>query len=85
MQGETERIMCSSSLPLDKALSQTHTILFPDEFSHILPRFRRREVERLHYVQRSEEDSEKSGCSVQATQVTATAIKMLGVCLQWWW
>lgn len=39
-------------------------------------------TKQLHYVQRPEQDSEKSSCSIQATQVTAVAIKMPGVCLQ---
>lgn len=44
--------MCPSSLPLDKALSQTHSTSAPEEFSHILPWFRRE----LQW----QEDSEKS-------------------------
>lgn len=87
MQGETEKITCSSSLLLNKALSQTCTTSVPDEFSHILPEFRQREIcHFIHYVQRDKEDSEKSGCSIQATQVPAIATETPGVCLQrWWW
>lgn len=45
VQGETGKIMCSSSLPLDKALSEAHTTSVPNDFSHILPRFTQREVQ----------------------------------------